>query len=102
MTVTITGAYRGKRLGDGQSPAGSHFKANQQATFSFVPYDRYSPSYTATVNTLNVAGDSTNDSIHFDFGLEATGSDGSEQQFTLREVVTITADGAHVTFQQLN
>jgi hypothetical protein len=100
MTVTVTGPFRGKRLGDGQSNGGSHLNAEQQATFSFVPYDRYSPSYTATVKTLNVAGDSTNDSIHFDFGLEATGSDGSEQQFTLREEVTITADGAHFTFEQ--
>jgi hypothetical protein len=100
-TVTITGAYRGKRLGDDQSPAGSHLKANQLATFSFLPYDRYSPSYTATVKTLGVAGDTTNDSIFFDFGLETTGSDGSSLQFTLREVVTVTEDGAHVTFEQL-
>jgi len=101
MTVTITGPFRGKRLGDGQSTAGSHLKADQQATFTFIPNDRYSPSYTATVRTLNVSGDTTDDSIHFDFGLEATGSDGSSQQFTLREVVTITKDGAHVTFSQL-
>jgi type IV secretory pathway VirB10-like protein len=101
MTVTITGPFRGKRLGDGQSTAGSHLKADQQATFTFIPNDRYSPSYTATVRTLNVAGDTTDDSIHFDFGLEATGSDGSSQEFTLREVVTITEDGAHVTFSQL-
>jgi len=102
MTVTITGAYRGKRLGDGQSPAGSHFKANQQATFSFVPYDRYSPSYSATVNTLQLAGNSTDDSISFNFGLDTTGSDGSSQRFVLKEVVTITEDSAQVTFQQLN
>jgi hypothetical protein len=100
MTVTITGAFRGNRLGDGQSPVGSHLQANQQATFSFVPYDRYSPSYSATVKTLQVAGDTTNDSIKFDFGLEATGSDGSSQQFGLREVVTVTEDGAQVTFEQ--
>ena len=101
MTVTISGAFRGKRLGDEESPAGSHLRANQQATFSFVPYDRYSPSYSATVRTLNVARDTTDDSISFDFGLEATGSDGSSQQFTLREVVTITEDGEQVTFSQL-
>jgi len=101
MTVTITGPFRGKRLGDGQSTAGSHLKADQQATFTFIPNDRYSPSYTATVRTLNVSGDTTDDSIHFDFGLEATGSDGSSLQFTLREVVTVTEDGAHVTFEQL-
>jgi hypothetical protein len=100
MTVTITGAYRGKRLGDDQSPAGSHLKANQQATFSFVPYDPYSPSYSATVKTLHVAGDTTHDSIFFDFGLEATGSDGSSQEFMLREVVTVTEDDAQVTFEQ--
>jgi len=100
MTVTITGAFRGKRLGDEQSPVGSHLQANQQATFSFVPYDRYSPSYSATVNTLQVAGDSTNDSIFFDFGLETTGSDGSSQQFTLREVVTVTEDSAQIAFEQ--
>ena len=100
MTATITGSFRGKRLGDGQSTAGSHLQADQQATFNFFSSDRYSPSYSATVKTLNVAGDTTNDSISFDFGLEATGSDGSSQQFTLREVVTITADGAHVTFEQ--
>jgi hypothetical protein len=101
MTVTITGPFRGKRLGDGQSGAGSHLKADQRATFVFNPNDRYSPSYSATVNTLNVAGDSTNDTISFDFGLETTGTDGSSQQFMLREVATITADGAHVTFSQL-
>jgi hypothetical protein len=100
MTATITGSFRGKRLGDGQSTAGSHLQADQQATFNFFPHDPYSPSYSATVKTLQVAGDTTNDSIKFDFGLEATGSDGSSQQFTLREVVTITADGAHVTFEQ--
>ena len=100
MTVTITGPFRGKRLGDGQSPVGSHLEANQQATFSFVPYDPYSPSYSATVNTLQVAGDTTNDSIKFDFGLETTGSDGSSQEFMLREVVTVTEDSAQVTFEQ--
>jgi hypothetical protein len=100
MTVTITGVFRGKRLGDGQSPVGSHLEANQQATFSFVPYDPYSPSYSATVNTLQVAGDTTDDSIFLDFGLEVTGSDGSSQQFMLREVVTVTEDGAQVTFEQ--
>ena len=100
MTVTTTGAFRGKRLGDGQSDVGSHLQADQRATFSFIPYDRYSPSYSATVNTLQVARDTTDDSISFDFGLETTGSDGSSQQFGLREVVTITEDGAHVTFEQ--
>jgi len=100
MTVTITGVFRGKRLGDGQSPVGSHLEANQQATFSFVPYDRYSPSYSATVRTLQFARDTTNDSILFDFGLTATASDGSEQQFTLREVVTLTEDGAQIAFEQ--
>ena len=100
MTVTITGAFRGNRLSDGESPVGSHLKADQQATFSFVPYYPYSPSYSATVKTLQVAGDTTNDSIKFDFGLEATGSDGSSQEFMLREVVTVTEDGAQVTFEQ--
>ena len=100
MTVTITGVFRGKRLGDGQSPVGSHLEANQQATFSFVPYDRYSPSYSATLRTLRVSGDTTNDSIFLDFGLAATGSDGSSQQFMLRELVTVTEDGAQVTFEQ--
>ena len=102
MTVTITGAYRGKRLEDGQSPAGSHLKANQQATFSFVPYDRYSPSYSATVNTLQLAGNTTDDSISFNFGLEATASDGSSVRFVLKEVVTVTEESAQVTFTQLN
>ena len=100
MTATITGSFRGKRLGDGQSTAGSHLQADQQATFNFFPSDRYAPSYSATVKTLQVAGDTTNDSVFLDFGLEATGTDGSSQEFTLREVVTITADGAHVTFEQ--
>jgi hypothetical protein len=102
MTVTITGAYRGNRLGDGQSPVGSHLQANQQATFSFVPYDRYSPSYSATVRTLQLAGNTTDDSISFNFGLDTTGSDGSSQRFMLREVVTLTEDSAQVTFGQLN
>ena len=101
MTATVTGTFRGNRLGDGESTAGSHLEAIQRATFNFVPSDRYSASYSATVNTLNVSGDTTNDSIHLDFGLETTASDGSSLKFTLREVVTITEDGAHVTFEQL-
>jgi hypothetical protein len=121
MTVTITGAYRGNRLSDGESsdgetpngespdgespdgesPLGSHLKADQRATFSFVPYNPYSPSYSATIKGLQAVGNTTNDSIFFDFGLMATGSDGSTQQFTLREVVTVTEDGAQVTFGQL-
>jgi hypothetical protein len=36
----------------------------------------------------------------FDFGLEATGSDGSSQQFVLREIVTVTEDGAQIAFEQ--
>jgi len=98
MTVTISGAYRGNRLWDGESPVGSHLQADQQATFSFVPYDRYSPSYSATVRTLRLAGDTTDDSMSFNFGLGATGSDGSSQRFMLREVVTLTEDSAQVTF----
>ena len=101
MTVTLTGAVRGNRLGDGQSAVGSHLQGAQQATFSFVPYYPYSPSYSATVGLLQIAGDTTDDSIFFDFGLRATGSDGSVQWFKLREVVTATENGAQITFAQL-
>jgi len=101
MTVTVSGELHGDRLGGGQSAAGSHLQSAQQATFSFVPYYPYSPSYSATVRRLNVAGDTTDDSIFFDFGLRATGSDGSVQWFKLREVVTATEDAAHLTFAQL-
>ncbi len=100
MTVTISGAFRGNRLSDGESPVGSHLHADQQATFSFVPYYPYSPSYSATVGLLKVAGDSTDNSVFLDFEFTATGSDGSSQRFTLREVVTVTEDGAQVTFEQ--
>jgi hypothetical protein len=99
MTVTITGAVRGNRLGDGQSDDGSHLQTEHQATFSFVPYYSYSPSYSATTR-LQVAGDTTNDSIIFDFGLMTKGSDGSSQRFTLREIVTATEDGAQIAFEQ--
>ena len=102
MTVTITGAVRGNRLWDGQSAVGSHLQGDQQATFSFVPYYPYSPSYSATVRLLQVAGDTTDDSIFLDFGLRADGSDGSVQWFMLREVVTATEDGAQFAFQQLS
>ena len=101
MMVTITGAVSGNRLWDGQSAVGSHLLGAHEATFSFVPYYPYSPSYSATVRTLQVAGDTTDDSIFFDFGLRATGSDGSVQWFKLREVVTATENGAQITFAQL-
>jgi hypothetical protein len=102
MTATVTGRFRGNRLSDedGQSPGGSHLEAIQQATFSFVSDDRYAPSYSATAR-LRLAGDTTNNSIHFDFGIATTGSDGSSQRFTLREVATVTEDAAQVTFEQL-
>ena len=101
MTATITAAVRGDRLRDGQSAVGSHLQGAQQATFSFVPYYPYSPSYSATLSSLQVARDTTDDSIFFDFGLRATGSDGSEQWFMLREVVTATEAGAQIAFKQL-
>jgi hypothetical protein len=50
---------------------------------------------------LRLAGDTTNDSIHFEFGLNTTGSDGSSLRFTLREIATVTEDAAQVTFEQL-
>ena len=101
MTVTITAAVRGDRLRDGQSAVGSHLQAAQQASFSFVPYYPYSPSYSATIRLMQVAGDTTNDSIFLDFGLKTTGSDGSVQWFMLRDVVTATEQGAQITFKQL-
>ena len=101
MTVSVTGAVRGKRLWDGQSAVGSHLQGQTQATFSFVPYYPYSPSYSATVRLMQVAGDTTDDSIFLDFGLRADGSDGSVQWFMLREKVTATEAGAQIAFQQL-
>ena len=101
MTVTLTAAVRGNRLWDGQTAVGSHLQEAQQATFSFVPYYPYSPSYSATVRLMQAAGDTKDDSIFFDFGLRTTGSDGSVQWFMLREVVTATEDGAQITFGQL-
>lgn len=101
MTVTVTGAVVGNRLWDGQSAVGSHLQGNAQAAFSFVPYYPYSPSYSATVRTLQVAGDTTDDSIFIDFGLRANGSDGSVQWFMLREVVSATEQGAQIAFAQL-
>jgi hypothetical protein len=101
MTVTITAAVRGNRLRDGQSEVGSHLQGAQQATFSFVPYYPYSPSYSATVRLLQLAGNTTDDSIFVDFGLRTNGSDGSVQWFMLREVVTATEEGAQFTFAQL-
>jgi hypothetical protein len=102
MTVTVTGAVRGNRLSDGPSTDASHLDSAHQASFSFVPYYPYSPSYSATVRRLQVAGDTTNDSIFLDFGLRADGSDGSVQWFMLREVVTANEDGAQVAFTQLS
>ena len=101
MTVALTGAVRGYRLWDGQSDVGSFLTGGQRASFSFVPYYPYYPSYSATVRLLQVAGDTTDDSIFFDFGLRADGSDGSVQWFMLREVVTATEDGAQIAFEQL-
>ena len=101
MTVSVTGAVRGKRLWDGQSAVGSHLQGQTQATFSFVPYYPYSPSYSATVRLMQVAGDTKDDSIFLDFGLRADGSDGSVQWFMLREKVTATEAGAQIAFQQL-
>ena len=101
MTVTITGSVVGNRLWDGQSVVGSYLHDDHQATFSFVPYYPYSPSYSATVRRMQVAGDTTDDSIFLDFGLRTTGSDGSVQWFTLRQVVTATEDGVQFVFQQL-
>jgi len=101
MMVTITGAVRGNRLRDGQSAVGSHLQGACQATFNFVPYYPLAPSYSATLSSLQVAGDTTDDSIFFDFGLRTTGSDGSVQWFMLREVVTATERGAQIAFEQL-
>ena len=101
MTVALIGAIRGYRLWDGESAAGSFLKGGQMANFSFVPYYPYYPSYSATVRLLQFAGDTTGDSIFFDFGLRTTGSDGSVQWFKLREVVTATEDAAQITFAQL-
>jgi hypothetical protein len=100
MTVTISGTFRGKRLWDGQSAVGSHLQGDAQATFSFVPYYPYSPSYSA-VRRLRLDGDTTDDSVYTDVKIRATGTDGSIQSFVLREVVIASEDGAKITFQQV-
>jgi hypothetical protein len=101
MTVTITGAINGYRLWDGQSVVGSHLKADQRASFSFVPYYPYYPSYSVTGGAWQSAGDTTDDSLISDFAVRTKGSDGSFQRFMLREVVTATEGGAQITFEQL-
>ena len=101
MTVTITGAVRGNRLSDGQSAVGSHLQAAQRASVSFVPYYPYSPSYSAKVGVLQIAGDTIDDSVFADFAIGTKGSDGSFQWFMLREVVTATENGAQIAFEQL-
>jgi hypothetical protein len=101
MTVALIGAVRGYRLWDGESAAGSFLKGGQMANFSFVPYYPYYPSYSATVRLMQFAGDTTDDSIFFDFGLRTTGSDGSVQWFMLKEVVTATENAAQIAFVQL-
>lgn len=102
MTVTITATVSGNRLWDGQSFVGSHLKADQQeASFSFVPYYPYLPSYSATAGRVQMARDTTDDSIFGDFAIRTKGSDGSFQRFMLREVVAATEQGAQITFQQL-
>ena len=100
MTVTITGTINGYRFWDGQSVVGSHLKADQQATFSFVPYYPYSPSYSATLRLLKVAGDTYDDLVVSDFAVTTKGSDGSFQRFLLKEIVTATEDGAQIAFEQ--
>jgi hypothetical protein len=101
MTVTLSGAVRSERLWDGQSAVGSHLQGQQQATFSFIPYYPYSPSYSTPVRPLEFAGDSPDDSIYFDLKIRARGSDGSMQAFVLRESVTASEDGAKITFAQV-
>lgn len=101
MTVTLTGSVRSDPLSDGQLAAGSHFKGQQKATFNFVPYYPYSPSYSTPVSPLEFTGDSPDDSIYFDVKIRATGSDGSMQSFVLRESITASEDGAQITFAQL-
>ena len=100
MTVTITAAVRGNRLSDGQSAVGSHLQAAQRASVSFVPYYPYSPSYSATLNVLQVAGDTYEDLLVSDFPVITKGSDGSFQRFMLEEVVTATEDGVQIAFEQ--
>src|SRR5262245_2490745 len=101
MTVTITGIINGYRLWDGQSVVGSHLKAEQRATFSFVPYYPYSPSYSVTGGLWQSAGNTNDDSLISDFAIRTNGSDGSFQRFMLREVLTATENGARITFEQL-
>jgi hypothetical protein len=101
MTVTITGIINGYRLWDGQSVVGSHLKAEQRATFSFVPYYPYSASYSVTGGLWQSAGDTNDDSLISDFAIRTNGSDGSFQRFMLREVLTATENGARITFEQL-
>jgi hypothetical protein len=101
MTVSIIGAVRGTQLWNGQSAVGSHLSSDTQEVFSFVPNDPYSPIYSGTVKQLQLSGDTKDDSISFDFGLKATGTDGSVQWFMLREVVTANDAGVQIAFKQL-
>jgi hypothetical protein len=101
MTVSIIGAVHGTQLWNGQSAVGSHLSSDTQEVFSFVPNDPYSPIYSGTVKQLQLSGDTKDDSISFDFGLKATGTDGSVQWFMLREVVTANDAGVQIAFKQL-
>jgi hypothetical protein len=100
VTITINGGvFRGKKLGE--FARGSKISGEQHGSFSFVPYDSSQPTFAGTIKFV-VGGETTTDTITFDFLIEGTGSDGSSQSFLQREVATVNEYGAQISFGNLN
>ncbi len=105
VTITVSGAFRGKRIDSGRKTGWSVIKGEQQGSFAFLPYDSSQPSFKGTFKfglSGDIPFDRHSDVLPLSFIIKTVGTDGSEVTFAQSQFATVNEYGADVSFGELN
>ena len=104
VTITISGAFHGKRIRSGKKEGWSAINGEQKGSFAFVPYDSSQPTYKGDFRFAligEIPADRHDDLLKFHFLVDTTGSDGSKLTFVQGESALVNEYVTDVSFGDL-